>query len=94
MGDGAGLDVDAVIEAVRRWSYLPHRTVRVETGEYQLLRLPDWWAQPLELRRFTPARPLETVLDEVLAVCRRFKLPRVCCWVRWLPRRNCCRRWN
>lgn len=76
------IDVDAVVAAVSRWSFIPHNAVRVETDEYQLLRLPDWWEHPLELRTFGPRRPLDVVLDEVLVAGRAFEPTYVCCWVR------------
>ncbi len=76
------LDHAAVVDAVGRWSFIPSKAVRVETDEYQVLRLPDWWEQPLELREFHPRRPLGEVLDEVLVGCRQADLPHVCCWVR------------
>ncbi len=76
------LDLDAVVAAVSRWSFIPHNAVRVETDEYQLLRLPGWWERPLELRVFCPRRPLDEVLDEVLVAGRAFDLTYVCCWVR------------
>lgn len=72
------LDHDAVVAAVGRWSFIPEQATRVETDEYQVLRLPPWWAEPLEVRWLRPLRPL----DEVLSRCREFDLPRVCCWVR------------
>lgn len=74
-----------VVAAVGRWSFIPHNAIRVETDEYQVLRLPDWWEQPLELRWIRPARPLEIVLDEVIEGCRQSGLPHVCCWVRLDP---------
>lgn len=76
------LDHAAAVAAVARWSFIPATAVRVETDEYQLLRLPSWWDQPLELRWFRPVRDLDTVLDEVLVGCRQSDLPHVSCWVR------------
>ena len=81
MSGVSGLDLDVVIEAVRRWSYIPQHAERVETDDYQVLRLPDWWEQPLEVRRVTPGRALGSVIDEIIDVCRRFDLPHACWWV-------------
>lgn len=76
------LDHAAVVEAVARWSFIPLGTVRVETDDYQVLRLPSWWEHPLELRWFRPAGDLDDVLDEVLVGCRESDQPHVSCWVR------------
>lgn len=81
MSSTPGLDVDAVLEAVRRWSYIPQNAIRIETDDYQVLRLPDWWDQPLEVRRVTPTRALDSVIDEIIDVCGRFDLPHACWWV-------------
>ena len=79
------LDHAAVVEAVGRWSFIPHNAVRIETDEYQVLRLPPWWEQPLELRWLRPVRDLDEVLDEALVGCRESGLPHVCCWVSMDP---------
>jgi len=79
------LDAAEVIAAVGRWNFIPENAIRVETEEYLVLRLPDWFDQPLELRWIRPHRPLDAVLDEVLEGCARTELPHVCCWVRMDP---------
>ncbi|MDE0778741.1 GNAT family N-acetyltransferase [Nocardioides sp.] len=76
------LDHDAVVAAVGRWSFIPRNATRVETDEYQLLHLPPWWEQPLEVRWLRPRRPLDDVLDEVVTASQRTGLAHVCCWVR------------
>ncbi len=77
-----GLDHRAVVAAVGRWSFIPEQALRVETDEYQVLLLPSWWAEPLEVRWVKPRRRLDIVLDEVVERCRELDLPRACCWVR------------
>lgn len=76
------LDHDRVVAAVGRWSFIPAQAERFETEEYQVLRLPPWWAEPLEVRWLTPRRSLDEVLDDVVERCRSTGLPRACCWVR------------
>jgi hypothetical protein len=54
----------------------------VETDEYLLLRMPEWFAIPLELMRLDPRRPAGEVVDEVLERAGEFGLPEVNCWVK------------
>lgn len=77
----SGLDHAAVVEAVARWSYIPAQATRIETDEYQVLHLPPWWDEPLELRWLRPRRRLDEVLDEVVDRCSDVGPPHVACWV-------------
>jgi GNAT superfamily N-acetyltransferase len=54
----------------------------VETDEYLLLRMPEWFGVGLELMRLDPGRPAEMVVDEVLLRAREFGLSEVSCWVK------------
>ena len=54
----------------------------METDEYLLLRMPEWFGTGLELMRFDPQRPAGEVVDEVLGRARELGLPEVSCWVK------------
>ena len=73
---------DVVAAASRAWNWVPPTATKVETDEYLLLRMPDWFATPLELMRLDPVRPAGEVVDEVLGRAREFGLPEVNCWVK------------
>ena len=64
-----------VIRASNAWIYVPEGSPTVETVDYLLVRFPDHFANPLELVRFTPTRPLPELLAEVLLRARQFGLP-------------------
>jgi GNAT superfamily N-acetyltransferase len=71
-----------VAAASRAWVWVPPTATKVETDEYLLLRMPDWFGIGLELMRLDPQRPAGEVVDEVLGRAREFGLPEVNCWVR------------
>ena len=73
---------DAVAAASRAWIWIPPNATKVETEEYLLLRMPDWFGIPLELVRFDPHRPVGDVLDEMLGRAREFGVAAVNCWVK------------
>jgi GNAT superfamily N-acetyltransferase len=62
--------------------WVPENAVTVETPEYLLARMPDWFEMPLELLRLDPERPVAEVFDEVLDRAREFAKPEVNCWVK------------
>ena len=76
------LPEEVVAAASRAWVWVPPKATKVETDEYLLLRMPDWFGIPLELMRLDPERPAGEVVDEVLGRAREFGLPEVSCWVK------------
>jgi GNAT superfamily N-acetyltransferase len=73
---------DVVAAQSRAWIWVPPNSTKVETDEYLLVRMPEWFAIPLELLRFDPERPPEVVVDEMLGKAREFGKPFVNCWVK------------
>ncbi|HSZ39348.1 MAG TPA: GNAT family N-acetyltransferase [Trebonia sp.] len=76
------LSADAVLAASNAWVWIPDFATRTETDEYLLVRFPDYFDHPLEVMRFTPRRPVETAVADVLNRAREFGLPEVYWWVR------------
>ena len=76
------IPADTVAAACRAWIWVPPSATKVETDEYLLLRMPEWFGTGLELMRFDPQRPADEVLDEVLGRARELGLPEVSCWVK------------
>jgi GNAT superfamily N-acetyltransferase len=66
---------DDVVRATNAWLYVPEGAPTVETADYLLVRFPDHFANPLELVRFSPRRPLPEVVAEVLDRAPGFGLP-------------------
>src|SRR6478609_11418041 len=66
---------EAVAAASREWVWVPETAVTVETPEYLLARMPDWFDVHLELLRLDPERPVGDVVDEVIARARELGGP-------------------
>jgi GNAT superfamily N-acetyltransferase len=73
---------ELVAAASRAWVWVPPNATKVETDEYLLLRMPEWFGIGLELMRVDPQRPAGEVVDEVLERAGAFDLPEVNCWVK------------
>ena len=73
---------EAVAAASREWVWVPETAVTVETPEYLLVRMPDWFDVQLELLRLDPERPVGDVVDEVIARARELGGPEVHCWAK------------
>jgi GNAT superfamily N-acetyltransferase len=73
---------EVVAAASRAWVWVPESAVTIETPEYLLARMPEWFEIPLELLRLDPHRPVAEVVDEVLLRAREFGLPEAHCWVK------------
>ena len=73
---------EAVATASREWVWVPETAVTVETPEYLLARMPDWFDVQLELLRLDPERPVGDVVDEVIARARELGGPEVNCWAK------------
>lgn len=82
------LSRERVHAASAAWTFLPPSAPRIETEEFLLVRYPDWFERPVQLVRFTPGRPAEVVLAEVLEHARHYvdaatpATSQVACWVR------------
>lgn len=68
------LPAAAVVAASNAWTWIPDNAVTAETDEYLLIRFPDYFDHPLELVRFTPGRPVEAAVADVLERAREFGL--------------------
>ena len=73
---------DVVAAESRAWIWVPPNSTKVETDEYLLVRMPEWFSIPLELLRFEPQRPPDVVVDEMLERARELGQPFVNCWVK------------
>lgn len=73
---------EVVAAACKAWVWVPENATTVETDEYLLVRMPQWFAIPLELLRFDPQRPAAVVVDEMLEEARELGQPFVNCWVK------------
>ena len=73
------LDVAAAME------FVPEGAIEVRTGDYRLLRHPDWVLGPslgaAQVTWSRTTRPLDEVIDEVAARVRGWGLPGVAWWV-------------
>jgi GNAT superfamily N-acetyltransferase len=76
------LPAEVVAAASRAWVWVPPNATKVETDEYLLLRMPEWFSIPLELMRLDPERQADVVVDELLERAREFGVPEVNCWVK------------
>ena len=69
--------------AVTEWR--PDGAIEVVTGDYRLIRYPDWALDPTfpaaQVTRSHSGRPAAEVLDEVAGRVRRWRLPGVAWWV-------------
>jgi GNAT superfamily N-acetyltransferase len=73
---------DVVAAACKAWVYVPVNATTIETEEYLLVRMPDWFSIPLELMRFDPQRPTGVVVEEMLGRARELGTDFVNCWVK------------
>ncbi len=72
----------SVVAASNAWSWIPDTAVTAETGEYLLVRFPDYFEHQLELVRFSPAGPVPDAVAAVLDRARQFGLPELYWMVR------------
>ncbi|XVV10247.1 hypothetical protein ACQP2X_36155 [Actinoplanes sp. CA-131856] len=70
------LDRAAVAAANDAYVFAPEGSEVVETAEFRLVRLPDRYADPLQVQWVRTARPAGTVLGEVVERASSFGLPR------------------
>lgn len=76
------LSDEAVVAASNSWIWTPETATTAETGEYLIVRFPDYFDHPLEVMRFTPERPVADALEIVLDRARGYGLPKL--W--WMVR--------
>jgi hypothetical protein len=74
-----------VLDAAAAVEFVPEGAIEVRTGDYRLLRLPDWVLGPslgaAQVTWSRTTRPLDEVIDEVAARVRGWGLPGVAWWV-------------
>src|SRR5215469_352356 len=74
-----------VLDAAAAVEFVPEGAVEVRTGDYRLLRLPDWVLGPslgaAQVTWSRTRRPLDEIIDEVAARVRGWGLPGVAWWV-------------
>jgi hypothetical protein len=76
------MTAESVAAASAAWVWVPDNATVVETDEYAIARMPDYYEYPLSVNTFRPAGPLGEAVDRVLGRAREFGLPKV----RWQVR--------
>jgi hypothetical protein len=71
------MTAESVAAASAAWVWVPDNATVVETDEYTILRLPDYFEYKLSVNAFEPAGPLGEAVDRVLDRARSFGLPEV-----------------
>lgn len=74
---GMTLTAESVAAASNAWVWIPDNATVVETDEYTIARLPDYFDHQLSVPTFRPAGPLGDAVDAVLGRARAFGLPEV-----------------
>ena len=74
-----------VLDAAAAMEFVPEGAIEVRTGDYRLVRHPDWVLGPslgaAQVTWSRTTRPLDEVIDEVAARVRGWGLPGVAWWV-------------
>lgn len=74
-----------VLDAAAAMEFVPEGAIEVRTGDYRLVRHPDWVLGPslgaAQVTWSRTTRPLDEVIDEVAARVRGWALPGVAWWV-------------
>lgn len=63
----AAIETGQVVAASNAWIWYPDDARLVETDDYLLIRYPDHFASPFQVVRTHCVRPVDEVIDEVLA---------------------------
>jgi len=79
MGDWTA---EAVRAAAAAWVWVPPDAQQIVTSEYQLIAYPAHYQHPTQVPWSNPARPVDEVIDEVLAHAAAWGRDRVYWWVR------------
>jgi GNAT superfamily N-acetyltransferase len=69
------LSASSVAAASAAWVWVPENAVVVETDDYAMMRLPDYFDYHLAMLTFRPSGPLGTSVEAVLIRARSFGLP-------------------
>lgn len=69
------LSASAVAAASAAWVWVPDNATVIESEEYTILRLPDYFDYHLSVLAFQPTGPLGDAVDAVLAQARTFGPP-------------------
>ena len=74
-----------VLDEAAATEFVPEGAIEVRTGDYRLLRHPDWVLGPslgaAQVTWSRTARPLDEVIGEVADLVRGWGLPGVAWWV-------------
>jgi GNAT superfamily N-acetyltransferase len=73
---------EKVRAAAEAWVWVPPDAEQVLTSEYQLIAYPAHFQHPTQVAWSSAARPVEDVIDEVLAQARAWGRDQVYWWVR------------
>lgn len=76
------LSASSVAAASAAWVWVPDNASVVESDEYTILRLPDYFEYQLSVLAFNPTGPVGPAVDGVLGRARSFGLPKL----RWQVR--------
>jgi hypothetical protein len=79
---GMTMTAESVAAASAAWVWVPDNATVVETDEYTILRMPDYFEYQLAVNAFHPAGPVGEAVGRVLDRAREFGLPKV----RWQVR--------
>jgi GNAT superfamily N-acetyltransferase len=79
MGDWSA---EAVRAAAAAWVWVPPDAQQIVTSEFQLIAYPAHYQHPTQVAWSNPARPVDEVVDEVLAQAAAWGRDRVYWWVR------------
>jgi hypothetical protein len=74
---GMTITAESVAAASAAWVWVPDNATIVETDEYTIFRMPDYFEFPLFVNVFQPAGPLGAAVDRVLDQARSYGLPEV-----------------
>ena len=74
---GMTMTAESVTAASAAWVWVPDDATVVETDEYTILRMPDYFEYRLSVNAFQPAGPLGEAVDRVLDRARSFEVPEV-----------------
>jgi GNAT superfamily N-acetyltransferase len=72
---GMSLSASSVAAASAAWVWVPENATVVETDDYAIMRLPDYFDYRLSVLTFRPSGPLAAAVDAVLARAHSFGLP-------------------
>jgi GNAT superfamily N-acetyltransferase len=72
---GMSLSASSVAAASAAWLWVPENATVVETDDYAIMRLPDYFDYRLSVLTFRPSGPLAAAVGAVLARAREFGLP-------------------